>query len=162
MSLNAYWSLYSLDGTAVASDQVTQGDKLVVVIDGSTFLGSLVPETTQQLLNLGPLAARLETENPNLEQAPNISDLYRLGNVSKTRYHEAFDDHFVVSLDLEPVAEGVVRHFRVAYLVRAAAPGKCPVSPVEMEDMCWPHYRARGEDGWLKPRSRDVRALASL
>lgn len=134
-------SLYDLSGKPMDPQSLTQGDMLVVVLDGRAETEGL----THQALVIDPLPAGLEVENAELAHARGTAGLDWLNTLSDSLYAEALDDRYVAALDL--VGEG--RTFRLAYLARAVTPGRYRMPPPEVEDMYKPRYRGRGEARWL-------------
>ena len=133
-------ALLNLQGEPVDPQQVTQGDLLLVRLDGK----ALTKDLQHQALIIDPLPAGLEAETATLDHARSVADLPWLKELSTTLYTEALDDRFVAALDL-----GSGGRFRVAYLVRAVTPGGYRFPPPEVEDMYKPRYRGRGATGWL-------------
>ncbi len=132
-------SLLDMQGRPADPSALRQGDMLVVLLEG----GALNPDLKHQALVVDPLPAGLEVENPRLAHARSAGELGWLGRLSDTLYSDALDDRFVAALDLGPGRD----EFRIAYLVRAVAPGKYTAPPPQVEDMYKPAYRAVGESG---------------
>jgi hypothetical protein len=134
-------SILDLTGTPVDLADISQGSLMVVLLEGKSTTTAL----THQALILDPLAAGLEIENSNLANAASTESFKWLGKLTTVRYSEALDDRFVAALALNGG-----NTFRLAYLVRAVAPGNYQAPPPFIEDMYRPHYRGRGKSGWIK------------
>jgi alpha-2-macroglobulin len=139
--------LYNLDGATPARDAIVQGAVLVVVLEGE----ALEPDQRHQLLIVDPIPAGFEADSPGLEGSRALEALGWLGETSATLYTDALDDRFVAALDLE---RDDSRSFRVAYIVRAVAPGDYRLGPPFVEDMYRPRFRARGDSGWVHVQAR--------
>ena len=144
-------TLYNLAGKPVTTGTVEQGEMLLVVIEGEAENDTSSQPLDHPLLIVDPLPAGLEIENSRIGNGHELTDMASLTELSEMRYTEALDDRFVAALDL---VDGE-RRFRVAYLVRAVTPGRYRMPPAEVEDMYKPHYRARGEAGWLNIIARE-------
>jgi uncharacterized protein YfaS (alpha-2-macroglobulin family) len=144
-------SWFDLNGVAVDSAAVAQGDLLMAVIRGRATSGR-----GHRGLVVDLLPAGFEIENPRLADALDPQDFSWLPKLSDTRYIDALDDRFVAALDLaKPGGSNKTREFTLAYLMRAVTPGDYFSAPVEVEDMYLPRFRARGE-------GREVRIVAPI
>ncbi len=132
---------FDLAGQKVSPTAIPQGELLMAVISGR-----VESRREHRALVVDLLPAGFEIENPRLADALDPADFGWLPELSEARYIDALDDRFVAALDVrDPSDASKPRHFTLAYLLRAVTPGDYFASPVEIEDMYLPRFRARGE-----------------
>lgn len=127
---------FTMAGEPVALDAVKQGTRLVAVIEVTPFGGGQA-----RLMVNDPLPAGFEIDNPSLIRGGDIAALDWL-TTAEARHAEFRQDRFLAAVDWttsEP--------FRLAYIVRAIAPGTYRLPAASVEDMYRPDYRARTEAG---------------
>jgi uncharacterized protein YfaS (alpha-2-macroglobulin family) len=132
------------DGKAVDLNAVRQGDLLVMKTKVRSTRGAIANVAVVQLLPSG-----LEVENPRLEtteQLPWITD-----NNFPLAYLDLRDDRILVFAGLVPPDSWQTYYT----LVRAVAPGKFRLPPVEAEAMYDPTLRAAGERGMVEVKVRE-------
>jgi uncharacterized protein YfaS (alpha-2-macroglobulin family) len=113
-------------------DSIAQGDLITVLVRGTVG-----DDAVHRALIVDLLPAGFEIENPDLGDAPGLSDIS--ATLSATTHTEMRDDRFVAALDFY----GNGRDFAVAYLVRAVTPGSYVLPPAYIEDMYAPQYSGR-------------------
>jgi uncharacterized protein YfaS (alpha-2-macroglobulin family) len=121
---------YTLDGKPIDLSQVPQNTRIVVVLDASRN-GS---DQTGNFLLVDRLPAGLEIENPQLVATGSTGSLSWLGNLTDVTYTEFRDDRFVAAF----TDQGA----RLAYIVRAVAPGRYTLPGATVEDMYRPDRNA--------------------
>ncbi|XOF33118.1 MAG: alpha-2-macroglobulin family protein [Candidatus Electrothrix sp. YB6] len=130
---------YSIGGDPLPADQATQGDMIVVTLEGEVERGK-----DFQALLVDLLPAGFEIEK-TIEQGDNAFTW--LDDLTATRYMDARDDRFVAAFATDQLPKvnrsSKLNRFRAAYLVRAVTPGTYTLPPVEVEAMYKPEYRAR-------------------
>ena len=126
--------------------RVTQGDRLIVLIEGQfTAAGP------SQSLVVDLLPAGFEIENSRLEATAETNTFPWLTELTKPDQEEYRDDRYVAAFDLG-TWQGWSRSgndrktFRLAYVVRAVTPGTFSVPAVAVEDMYKPSLRALGPE----------------
>jgi len=121
---------YSLDGKALNLQELAQSSRVVVVISGKvTDLAIEHPIITDFI------PAGFELENPNISGIDNTANLSWLKDTTPAIHKEYRDDRF--SAYFKPKKE-----FKFAYIARAVTVGEYSLSPVKIEDMYKPRYRA--------------------
>jgi alpha-2-macroglobulin len=121
---------YTLDGTPVDPAQVAQNTRLVVVLTASRY-GS---EQTGNFLLVDRLPAGLEIENPQLVATGSTGSLSWLSDLTGATYTEFRDDRFVAAFTDQSA--------KLAYIVRAVAPGRYALPGATVEDMYRPERNA--------------------
>lgn len=111
---------------------VGQNTRLIAVLTVKTTDGS---EQDGSFLLVDPLPAGLEIENPALVTSGNLANLAWLGGTTPATYTEFRDDRFVASF-----ANATAK---LAYMVRAVAPGTYTHPGASVEDMYRPELNAR-------------------
>ena len=114
---------------------VPQGATLVAVIVGTAGDAS----GRHQALVSDLLPAGFEIENPTLVSSGSTSDLAWLSDTSYAPYTEFRDDRFVASFTTSTA--------KLAYMVRAVAPGSYVHPGATVEDMYRPELNARTAPG---------------
>ncbi|MBL4750166.1 MAG: alpha-2-macroglobulin family protein [Amylibacter sp.] len=119
---------YSITGDRVDMSNITQNDKIVVVI-------KVTPETDRygRLMINDPLPAGFEIDNPNLLQSGYTASLPWLDNLEQATHTEFHKDRFLAAVDW-----GGDRSFKLAYVVRAISAGTFHQPAAHITDM----YRA--------------------
>jgi hypothetical protein len=128
-------SYYTPDGQPVDPAAVKQNTRLVVVLDVNVPTG----EPNGTFLLTDRLPAGLEIENPSLVYSGSTASLAWLQETGYASYTEFRDDRFVASFGQAPL--------RVAYMVRAVAPGSYAHPGAFVEDMYRPEINARTASG---------------
>nr|WP_317056573.1 alpha-2-macroglobulin family protein [Roseovarius sp. W115]MDV2930196.1 alpha-2-macroglobulin family protein [Roseovarius sp. W115] len=129
-------SYYDLDGQSVDPAQVVTGTRLVTVLTVKPF-----EKGEARLMVNDPLPAGFEIDNPNLLRAGDIRSLSWLERV-ETQHTEFRSERFLAAVDWRSD-----KPFRLAYIVRAVAPGDYHHPAASVEDMYRPQYRARSATG---------------
>jgi hypothetical protein len=128
---------YTMEGEQVTLDGVTQGDRLVVVVEVTPF-----DYSEGRLMVSDPLPAGFEIDNPNLMSAGSTSALGWLDAMTDITHSEFRQDRFLAAVDWSSRDA-----FRLAYVVRAVSPGTFHHPAASVEDMYRPDYRARSDVG---------------
>ncbi|MGE3873052.1 MAG: MG2 domain-containing protein [Parvibaculaceae bacterium] len=121
---------YTLDGKPVDPAQVAQNTRLVVVLNASRD-GT---DQTGNFLLVDRLPAGLEIENPQLVETGSTGSLAWLTDLTYATYTEFRDDRFVAAF----TDQGA----KLAYIVRAVAPGRYALPGATVEDMYRPERNA--------------------
>ncbi len=121
---------YTLDGKPVDPAQVEQNTRLVVVLNASRD-GT---DQSGNFLLVDRLPAGLEIENPQLVATGNTGSLAWLSDLTDVTYAEFRDDRFVAAFTDQSA--------RLAYIVRAVAPGQYTLPGATVEDMYRPDRNA--------------------
>jgi uncharacterized protein YfaS (alpha-2-macroglobulin family) len=121
---------YTLTGTPVDLAQVEQNTRLVVVLSASRY-GN---DQTGNFLLVDRLPAGLEIENPTLVETGNTASLSWLSDLTGATYTEFRDDRFVAAFTDQSA--------KLAYIVRAVAPGQYALPGATVEDMYRPERNA--------------------
>ncbi|HTN98019.1 MAG TPA: alpha-2-macroglobulin family protein, partial [Nordella sp.] len=121
---------YTLDGTPVDPVQVEQNTRLVVVVSASRD-GN---DQSGNFLLVDRLPAGLEIENPTLVATGNTGSLSWLTDLTDATYTEFRDDRFVAAFRDQSA--------KLAYIVRAVAPGRYTLPGATVEDMYRPDRNA--------------------
>lgn len=122
---------YTQAGEQVDPATVKQNTRLVVVLTA----GPLATNKTGNFLLVDRLPAGFEIENPNLIGAGGSSNLPWLTDVTGANHAEFRDDRFVAAFSDQDV--------KLAYTVRAVAPGTYAHPGATVEDMYRPNLQAR-------------------
>ena len=128
---------YTLDGDPVDATAITQGTRLVTVIEVTPHGGG-----EARLMINDPLPAGFEIDNPNLIRGGDIAALDWLNTEQDTRMTEFRQDRFLAAVDWSST-----NPFRLAYIVRAVSPGQFHLPAASVEDMYRPDFRARTASG---------------
>ena len=120
----------TLDGKPVDPSQVAQNTRLVVVLNASRN-GT---DQTGNFLLVDRLPAGLEIENPQLVATGSTGSLSWLTDLTDVAYTEFRDDRFVAAFTDQAA--------KVAYIVRAVAPGHYTLPGATVEDMYRPERNA--------------------
>ncbi len=129
-------SYYNRDGTAADLNDISQNQRLVVVVSARQ-----TTNRTDKILLVDPLPAGLEIDNPHLLSVDNTG-LRWLPASSGAQFTGFMDDRFVASFNGKafnqlPVSDGSdVTTF--VYQVRAISPGTFTIPPTHVEDMYQP------------------------
>ena len=132
---------FDRQGNRLDMNSLQQGQYIVVVVEAEIK----TQDTDHQLLIVDPLPAGVEIENDQLSHASSVDELHWLEGLYEVDYSAALDDRFVAAMDTSAGTKNV----RVAYLARAVSPGQFVQSPVTVEDMYKPYYRARGKSSQI-------------
>jgi uncharacterized protein YfaS (alpha-2-macroglobulin family) len=129
---------FTMDGApADLSQPVATGTRLIAVL---TVTPSVAAEA--RLMVNDPLPAGFEIDNPNLLSGGDIRALDWLDVETEVQASQFPADRFLAAIDWR-----TNRPFRLAYIVRAVAPGSYHHPAPLVEDMYRPAYRAIGETG---------------
>ncbi|MEM7652170.1 MAG: hypothetical protein AAF220_03220 [Pseudomonadota bacterium] len=129
--------------------EVTQGDRITVLLEGS-----LVEGVRAQALLVDLLPAGFEIENNRLSSQGDDRESAWWKSMTKTDHVELRDDRFATAFDIgkwsgwRDGAEGR-RSFKVAYVVRAVTPGTFSLPPAFIEDMYNPQIRGTSAEGQI-------------
>jgi uncharacterized protein YfaS (alpha-2-macroglobulin family) len=115
---------------------VAQNTRLVAVLTVKSADGN---EQDGNFLLVDPLPAGLEIENPALVTSGNLASLAWLNGTTPATYTEFRDDRFVASFASSTA--------KLAYMVRAVAPGTYTHPGASVEDMYRPELNARTAPG---------------
>lgn len=130
-------SYYDLDGGNVDPARVASGARLVAVLT----VTPLEPGEARLMVN-DPLPAGFEIDNPNLLRSGDVQALDWLKTAQNLQDAQFLGDRFLAAVDhfgTDP--------FRLAYVLRAVAPGDYYHPAASVEDMYRPVYRARTDAG---------------
>ncbi|MGB7261454.1 MAG: alpha-2-macroglobulin family protein [Albidovulum sp.] len=132
-------SYYTIEGTPADMGAITQGTRLVTVLE-------ITPHEAVEarLMVNDPLPAGFEIDNPSLVRSGDIATLAWLDTVDDTRMTEFRQDRFLAAVDWTSTAP-----FRLGYIVRAISPGGFHHPAASVEDMYRPEYRARTTAGTI-------------
>jgi len=121
-------AFYTVTGDRVDMLNITQNDKIIVVI-------KVTPETNRfgRLMINDPLPAGFEIDNPNLLQSGYAASLPWLSNLGHATHSEFHKDRFLAAVDWSGD-----HSFKLAYVVRAISVGKFHQPAAHVTDM----YRA--------------------
>ena len=137
---------YRLDGTKVDGARLRQGERLVTVLTVTE------PQALRaRVLLVDRLPAGLEIDNPKLVDADAVGALDWLKTEVTPVNAEYRDDRFVAAFDRDPSQPAT---FRVAYTVRAVAPGRYVHPAATVEDMYRPDRFGRTGFGSLEVTAR--------
>ncbi|MHC0052163.1 alpha-2-macroglobulin family protein [Actibacterium sp. D379-3] len=128
---------FTLEGDAVDVNAVQSGGRLVTVIEVTPF-----ERSEARLMISDPLPAGFEIDNPALLRGGDIRALDWLKVTTDTRSTEFRQDRFLAAVDWRSD-----QPFRLAYIVRATAPGAYRHPAASVEDMYRPDYRAWTDAG---------------
>ena len=126
---------FTPEGQPVDVSQVKQNTRLVVVlsVEGQQQTGTFILSDR--------LPAGLEIENPSLVSSGSTASLSWLTEAGWATHTEFRDDRFVAAFGAAPL--------RIAYMVRAVAPGRYVHPGVSVEDMYRPEINARTAGGMM-------------
>lgn len=133
---------YTLDGQEVDLSQpdrvLTQGEQLIVVIEGSVDEAQLTAYTRQLLIvDLLPACFEVDSTHPVAPQTGEKKLPW--SDTTESQYAEGRDDRFVASLQVQQASP----KFKVAYSVRVITPGTYLRPGLSVEDMFRPTVFAR-------------------
>lgn len=129
-------SYYTLDGEPADIGRLTQGDRLVALLEVTPHGGG-----EARLMVDDPLPAGFEIDNPSLLRGGDIAALDWLDTVEDARMTEFRQDRFLAAVDTDGGT------FRLAYILRAISPGSFHHPAASVEDMYRPEFRARTDAG---------------
>jgi len=135
---------YRLDGAPVSAKEVTQNERLVVVLT----LAATEPRRSR-LLVADLLPAGFEIENPNLVSSADLAAFPWLSEEDRPAHVEFRDDRFVAAYEPETDA---TRGLTLAYMVRAVTPGTYANPAASVVDMYRPGIFARTDATTLTVR----------
>ena len=127
---------FTPDGQPADPARVTQNTRLVAVLSVMKPAGDA---ENGNFLLVDRLPAGFEIENPTLVSSGSTSDLAWLSDTSYAPYTEFRDDRFVASFTTSTA--------KLAYMVRAVAPGSYVHPGATVEDMYRPELNARTAPG---------------
>ncbi|MDZ5448005.1 alpha-2-macroglobulin [Labrys sp. ZIDIC5] len=135
--MNLTRDYFSLDGKAVDPAEVKQNTRLVVVLSASRSGDN----QTGNFLLVDRLPAGFEIENPNLVVTGETGSMSWLKDLTEVTHSEFRDDRFVAAFTDQAA--------KVAYVVRAVAPGRYILPGTTVEDMYQPERNATLATGTL-------------
>jgi uncharacterized protein YfaS (alpha-2-macroglobulin family) len=127
----------TLDGDPVDPSQVTQGTRLLTLVEVQR---TGAPDG--RLMVNDPLPAGFEIDNPNLLQSGAVGALQNVDIPFTPVMSEFRADRFLAAIDMrrdDPI--------RLAYIVRAVTPGNFHHPAASVEDMYRPTFRAQTASG---------------
>ena len=127
---------FTTEGTPVNIATVAQNTRLVVVLTVNSQGGG---QESGNFLLVDPLPAGFEIENPTLVSSGSTGSLPWLTGSSYANYTEFRDDRFVASFTTSAA--------RLAYMIRAVAPGTYAAPGARVEDMYRPEKNANTATG---------------
>lgn len=133
---------YTLDGKPVASAEVGQNERFVVVLKVREH-----NDWVSRIVVADLLPAGFEIDNPRLIGSADLQAYPWLEHSPGVAHLEFRDDSFVAALNRQP---GDARAFTLAYVVRAVTPGAYALPPAVVEDMYRPHLNARTDMGRIE------------
>ena len=133
---------FTPDGEPADITKVTQNTRLVAVLTVMKTDGS---SETGNFLLVDPLPAGFEIENPVLVASGSTADVPWLSDTTWPSYTEFRDDRFVASFTDSTA--------KLAYMVRAMAPGDYSHPGAYVEDMYRPELNARSAHGTVTVES---------
>ncbi|CAM5769072.1 alpha-2-macroglobulin [Labrys miyagiensis] len=128
--MNLMRSYFTLSGKPADPGQVQQNTRLVVVLSASRT----GDDQTGNFLLVDRLPAGFEIENPTLVATGETGSLSWLTDLTDVTHSEFRDDRFVAAFTDQSV--------KVAYIVRAVAPGQYTLPGTTVEDMYQPERNA--------------------
>ena len=132
---------YNLEGEPASIDQVEQNQRFVAVI--TVTKDNPLPA---QIIVTDLLPAGLEIDNPRLVDSAELGGFSWLGE-TQAAHTEFRDDRFSAAFETGYEAGET---FRMAYVVRAVAPGLYTHPAAQVEDMYRPNYSARTATRWME------------
>ncbi|MBY0280557.1 MAG: alpha-2-macroglobulin family protein [Alphaproteobacteria bacterium] len=152
--LNISRKYYTPDGKGldILKKPITQGEQLIVVINGEISNPTETPPESQLLVvDLLPSCFEIESvstsavETKPSEGTSNLSPTPELpwAQLSQANHTEIRDDRFVAALPFDQSTKS----FKVAYVIRAVTPGICQHPGLSVEDMFNPRLFARTNHG---------------
>ncbi|MES1197562.1 MAG: alpha-2-macroglobulin [Pseudomonadota bacterium] len=141
--------LFRMDGTIANSDDVRQGDRLVVVLSGSPEGARMYPTV---LVDLLPAGLEIETvlgpsdgaNAPDYDGTTHNGPFAWIGSITSADVSEARDDRYVASRNLRGES------YRFAYIARAVTPGRYAMPAAQVEDMYRPGVMARSANTTIR------------
>jgi hypothetical protein len=130
---------YTPEGDEVDPAKVKQNSRLVVVL---SVARQGEAEENGTFLLVDPLPAGFEIENPALVSSGNTSGLSWLKDTTDTSHAEFRDDRFIAAFTNSTA--------KLAYTVRAVAPGTYVHPGATVEDMYRPELNARTDTGTVQ------------
>ena len=129
-------SYYNLDGVPIDEQDLSVGDRFVIVLQVDPF-----EAFSARLIVNDPLPAGIEIDNPALLRSGDVRALDWL-QPSEVEHAEFRSDRFLAAVDLR--SAGTVT---LAYGARAVSPGSFHRPAASVEDMYRPRYRAHTDTG---------------
>ena len=144
LSLNK--TLYALDGSRIDPSHMTQGQKVLVVITGSSARAEVRPVVIDD-----PLPAGFEIESTLTSQDVQNGPFKFIGDLTDTKVQEARDDRYVAAIDVSSQ-----KGFEVAYVARAVTQGDYYLPGAEAKDFYRSDMfgRTQGSRTVIGPRSQ--------
>jgi len=128
-------AFYDQEGKRIHPDQLTQGQRLVIVLTVTADQ----PGAARLLID-DPLPAGFEIENPSLLRAGDVQGINWLGLLETSTHQEFRAERFLAAIDRQANDPA---QFQLAYRVRAVSPGHFHYPYARVEDM----YRPT-KQGW--------------
>ncbi len=121
-------TFYNLDGSILDPSHITQGQKVLVVISGTSARAEVRPIVVDD-----PLPAGFEIESTLTSEDAQNGPFKFVGELTDTKVQEARDDRYVAALDVSSQ-----KAFKMAYIARAVTQGDFYLPGAEVKDF----YRA--------------------
>jgi uncharacterized protein YfaS (alpha-2-macroglobulin family) len=137
---------YGLDGEEVSTQEMTQNERYVVVLEVEAF-----NDWPSHVLVSDLLPGGLEIDNPNLVKSADLGAFDWLPEI-EVAHTEFRDDRFVAALERGDGDESI---FQLAYVVRAVTPGTYVHPAASVEDMYRPELSARTATGMMEVTAAD-------
>jgi len=132
-------SYFTLQGQRIDPSQITQGQKVLVLISGRTNYAETRPVVVDDALPAG-FEIEMTLSPDDVQNGP-----FRFaGQLSATDVQEARDDRYVAALDVSANSG-----FAMAYVARAVTPGEYYLPGVEVKDLYRQDLYARTAGGRL-------------
>ncbi|WPL16928.1 hypothetical protein Thiowin_01908 [Thiorhodovibrio winogradskyi] len=137
---------HDLSGNLVDAGEITQGMRLIAVLDITADR-----RAAARLMVEDPLPAGFEIDNPHLLAAGDLSGLPGLQQgpepLARPDYQAFLADRMLAAVNRDASDP---EHFRLAYAVRAVSPGRFAHPQARVEDMYRPQERAWTDAGEVK------------
>ncbi|WEX08782.1 alpha-2-macroglobulin family protein [Chelativorans sp. AA-79] len=136
---------YRLDGAEANVSEARQNERFVAVLE--------ITEDNawpSRVLVSDLLPAGFEIDNPRLVDSAQLENFEWLGEIDAV-HTEFRDDRFIAAFDRDADSE---RSFRLAYVVRAVAPGIYIHPAASVEDMYRPQLSARTATGFMEIKGK--------
>ncbi len=128
---------YALDGSRLDPSNITQGQKVLVLISGRSDRNELRPIVVDD-----PLPAGFEIESTLTNEDAQNGPFRFVGELTALKVSEARDDRFIAALDVSSS-----NSFTLAYIARAVTQGDFYLPGAEAKDFYRPETYGRTADG---------------
>ena len=130
-------TFYAMDGSRIDPSNMTQGQKVLVVISGQSNRAELRPIVVDDALPAG-----FEIESALTSEDAQNGPFKFIGNLTTAKVQEARDDRFIAALDVSS-SQG----FQLAYIARAVTPGDFYMPGAEAKDFYRSDMSGRTQGG---------------